>query len=317
MKLSRITAVAAAAVLAPAAFLAAPASAATDTAADSKNPAVTAPAPDERTSPQTAPTTDGGKKTDETKTKTKATIGLKNYPKSVTTGGWTEFAFTVDNTAGSETIDPLRVTFMFSGGGEKTVKSTQRIDYRSKDGSWVRIDDKTPGGTFVGQFTGGKVEKGQVATVELRVKLASDYPTGTARTMIDIWGTERHVLPEVAVVKEGGAKPTPDGSAKPTPSTGGSSAKPSPSTDASTKPTPSGKPEATPSARPSASTAPSASASSSPATAVNTSAQGGGDALATTGAGNDTPWIVGAAVVAVAAGAGLVVMTRRRLAGNR
>ncbi|MEX2984779.1 LAETG motif-containing sortase-dependent surface protein [Streptomyces sp. C36] len=313
MKLSRITAVAAAAVIAPAAFLAAPATAATGTTTDVQKPAVTAPdatTPDHATGPAPA---DGTKKTDQAPVK--ATVKLLEYPRSFTAGGdWTEFGFIVDNTAGSQAIEPLRLTFMLSGNGEKKIKSTQRIEYRAKDGSWIRIDDKTPGSTFVGSVTGGKVEKGQSATVELRVKLSADYPTGPAHALVDISGTSVRRLSPIDVVAKGGA-------AKPSPSTGGETKSPTPS--GSAKPSPSGTPSASTSVKPSASAsarvsaAPSASASSPAAAAVaDTSAQGGGDSLATTGAGNSTPWVVGAAALAVAAGAGLVVMTRRRLSGR-
>ncbi|GHG64425.1 LAETG motif-containing sortase-dependent surface protein [Streptomyces griseocarneus] len=314
MKLSRITAVAAAAVIAPAAFLAAPATAATGTAADVQKPAVTAPdatTPDPATGP--AAPADGTKKTDQAPVK--ATVKLLEYPRSFTAGGdWTEFGFIVDNTAGSQAIEPLRLTFMLSGNGKKKIKSTQRIEYRAKDGSWVRIDDKTPGSTFVGNVTSGKVEKGQSATVELRVKLAADYPTGPAHALVDISGTTVRQLSPIEVVAKGGA-------AKPSPSTG--TDKKSPSPTGSAKPSPSTKPSASTTARPSApasaraSAAPSASTSSPAAAVANTTAQGGGDALATTGAGNSTPWVVGAAALAVAAGAGLVVMTRRRLSSGR
>ncbi|MDT0451967.1 ALF repeat-containing protein [Streptomyces hesseae] len=97
-----------------------------------------------------------------------------------------------------------------------------------------------------------------------------------------------------------GGKDAKDGKvAKPTPSAGTDQAKQGGSgTEAG--------------AKPSASASASASAQGSGA-----SAKSGGSELAFTGAGSATPWIVGGTVVALGAGAGLVVAARRRGAAQR
>ncbi|MEU3352202.1 ALF repeat-containing protein [Streptomyces sp. NPDC037389] len=67
-------------------------------------------------------------------------------------------------------------------------------------------------------------------------------------------------------------------------------------------------------AKPSASASTSASAS---AQGSGASAKSGGSELAFTGAGSATPWIIGGTVVALGAGAGLVIAARRRGAAQR
>ena len=144
---------------------------------------------------------------------------------------------------------------------------------------------------------GAHLDLGNGAPVNGSVWVASLHGSG---------GAETHNFPFTGCLPEapGGQTPSPGTTPSSTPATT------PPATGTSSAPVTSPSPSATPSDSPSESATPDATATPSGGTAPGTAGGGEGD-LASTGSSGTIPIVIGGAAV-LAAGAGLVVMARRR-----
>ncbi|MGI5528033.1 LPXTG cell wall anchor domain-containing protein [Streptomyces syringium] len=317
MKLSRITAVVAAASIAPAVFLTTPAVA---DGADAKPP-VTAgseqkpgPAGGEKSSAEEPDATQPGRAVD-----------VINFPEKLTAGGdWTEFSFVLDN-ENAEEVKDFSLSFWLSSTGKSTGQldpedpRATKLKYRTRSGSatskWQSMVDVVTNVGVQGKRQFGKIPKGEKLTVDLRIRLGDAFPAGKAGPIVNTpEGVEAPSLSDITVMAKDGGKTEPTGDPKPTATAttgGGTKTK-----DPKTEPSPKASATATPttSATATATATPSASASSTwPAAGSSTgTTTGGSGELAKTGAGSSTPWAVAGSAGALALGTGLVVTARRR-----
>ncbi|MFD7662962.1 hypothetical protein [Streptomyces sp. NPDC059788] len=142
MKSHRIAVAVAAAAIAPALLLSAPAVAAGKPAAGS----------------QSAVTTESGR----------AAVSAK-VPGNVTAGVWTELQLTVDNRAGRTMEDFYAVVETFVSASDFKAGDSE-LEYRAQNGSWQQPF------TFGGNshsIEWGRVEKGAVFTIDVRIRYAS------------------------------------------------------------------------------------------------------------------------------------------------
>lgn len=299
MKLSRIATVAAAVSLAPAVFLATPA------LADDGN---TVPPP-----AQTATGQQAGDPATQTEQESKAVLTYPDLPKKLVAGAkdWTEFSFDIDNTKG-KAVEDFSLTFVLNAVFDnkdhpKTDKS--EIEYQGADTNWHSVYKPSAYGSVFGEVKDGKLEKGEKRTVKLRIRLDADFPAHPeADVVVEASGVTNTKLPHITVE----TRPT---SPSPEPATHGGGKSNEPSTSPSqAKPSPSASPA--PSA--SAGAGASASPSPAPATGSDNTVSGSSDPtqLAATGAGSETPWLIGGSAAALVAGTGMVVVARRRSASR-
>lgn len=308
MKLSRIATVAAAVSLAPAVFLATPALADDGNTVESSTQTVTEPKKE---------TADA---TTQTEQEAKAVL-TAHFPKKFVTGSkdWTEFSFDIDNSQG-DAVEQFSLRFTLEAGvdsKEHPKAGKAELEYQDADGKWHPVlEPSSLYGTVSGTVKDGKLDKGAKRTVKLHIRLGADFPKPTsAHVTVEASGAAKLTLPHISVE----AQPP---SASPEPNTHGgdkndkvtkspSPAEPSPSV--STAPSASASPSATATASASPSPAP---ATGSDNTASGSSGSGDTTQLAATGAGNETPWLIGGSAAALVAGTGMVVAARRRSASR-
>ncbi|MFF4737769.1 LAETG motif-containing sortase-dependent surface protein [Streptomyces sp. NPDC001262] len=301
MKLSRIATVAAAVSLAPAVFLATPA------LADDGN-TVQPPA-------QTATGQQAGGPAAQTEQEAKAVLTFPDLPKKLVAGAkdWTEFSFIIDNTKG-KAVEEFSLSFVLNDvfdNKDHSKADKSELEYQGADTKWRSVYKPSAYGSVFGEVKDGKLEKGEKRTIKLRIRLDAAFPAHPeANVMVEASGVTNTKLPHIAVEAQP-ASPSPD------PSTHGGEKSNKPTESSSPiKPSPSDSPA--PSASPSASASASASPSPAPATGGDNTASGSGDTtqLAATGAGNETPWLIGGSAAALVAGTGMVVAARRRSASR-
>ncbi|MFV8128330.1 LPXTG cell wall anchor domain-containing protein [Streptomyces syringium] len=320
MKLSRITAVVAAASIAPAVFLTTPAIA---DGADAKPPVTTTQGQE----PVPAPA--GGAKVPADEEK-KAAVTAKNFPKTLTAGGeWTEFSFEVDNPS-DEPLKDFTLRFNLFGlekgnGGEINQKDQRaaRLEYRTdinaSTSSWQPMVTFVSPEKVRGEAQVGDIAKGAKITVDLHILLPKSFPVGQAAANVTATVTAKGVttpdLGAVTIVAKDGGKtdPTGDPNPKATATTGGGTKTKDPKTEPSPKASATATPTTSATATATATATPSASATTAAAVAGNTTTTNSGSSeLAKTGAGSSTPWAIAGSAGALALGTGLVVMARRR-----
>ncbi|MFD7237044.1 hypothetical protein ACFWAT_17280 [Streptomyces syringium] len=326
MKLSRITAVVAAASIAPAVFLTTPAVA---DGTDVKSP-VTAGA-EEKPGPA------GGEKPSAEEpdpTQPGRIVDVINFPEKLTAGGdWTEFSFVLDN-ENAEGIKDFSLSFWLSSTDKSTGKldpedpHATKLQYRTRSGSatskWESMVDVVTNVGVQGKKQFGAIPKGEKLTVDLRIRLGDTFPAGKAGPIVNTpEGVEAPSLRDITVVAKDDGKTQPTASTSPTAkstATGGTGTQPTGKATSSASATPTPTTTSTASASPTPTTAtPSASASPTWAAAgstTGTTSTGGSGELAKTGAGSSTPWTIAGSAAALALGTGLVVTAHRRRGSN-
>ncbi|SPE49662.1 hypothetical protein SNS2_1353 [Streptomyces netropsis] len=318
MKLSRITAVVAAASIAPAVFLTTPAVA---DGADAKPPVTT-------TQGQVpVPVPAGGEKApaDEEKKADPIIITSKDFPKELTAGGeWTAFSFVVDNQSGEQVKD-FTLSFSLFGlekgnGGqidpkdERAARLEYRTDINASTSSWQSMVTVVSPEKVRGEAKIGDIAKGGKLTVDLRVLLPKSFPVGQAAASATAKKATTPELGAVTIVAKDGGKTDPTGpKATASATTGGKTKTKAPKTEPSPKASATATPTTSATATATATATPSASATTAAAVAGNTTTTNSGSSeLAKTGAGSSTPWAVAGSAGALALGTGLVAMARRR-----
>lgn len=325
MQISRIATIVAAGVITPALFLATPAVA-------EEQPATTGQTTEQTTveQPGTAPAPKANTTDKDSAPAFRNPVkveGLK--PVQAGNGKWLVFDMTFDNSEGDK--DAAFVPYVSYIPEKPDVAKAKdyalELEYRTgPNGEWLSARDNVKltygvdGTSFTVNGVLGKdnkplmVEKGVKASFELRLRFGKQTPAHDAYFRVVDRTLDSAATPASAQQKFSvkAAKVTPEPSKS-------STASPSATATESGKATASPKPSTSASA--SATASPSASASSSAAAADTTSGGSGGSGttatgsrteLAATGSDPATPWIAGGGAVAIVAGAGLVVATRRR-----
>ncbi|MGW1195043.1 LAETG motif-containing sortase-dependent surface protein [Streptomyces sp. NPDC002536] len=310
MKLSRIATVAAAVSLAPAVFLATPALADDGNTVDSSTQTVTEPKKE---------TTDA---TTQTEQEAKAVL-TAHFPQKFVTGSkdWTEFSVDIDNSKG-DAVEQFSLRFTLEAGvdsKEHPKAGKSELEYQDADGKWhPALEPSSLYGTVSGTVKDGKLGKGAKRTVKLHIRLGADFPQPvSAHVEVEASGAAKLTLPHVPV----GAQ-TQSASPSPEPNThGGDKNNKSTESPSPAQPTPSVSTAPSASASPSVSASATASPTPAPATGSDNTASGSSGSadttqLAATGAGNETPWLIGGSAAALVAGTGMVVAARRRSASR-
>ncbi|MBD0745646.1 LAETG motif-containing sortase-dependent surface protein [Streptomyces sp. CBMA152] len=204
----------------------------------------------------------------------------------------------------------LGLTVGYSGKAPK--KGEVELERRSQDGSWQPLPQPLDYAVNHFELEVPTIEKSGSATVELRLRLAA--------RLIYQDGKNGFVYPHVAKPDPNREAdeypffyfwPSPATEKKPDtgkPDTGKPDTKPETPKPEISKPStakPDSKPAAGREKTPGGSTG-------KPVTATQPTAAHTGSELADTGAGSHLPWVAGGSAIALAAGAGLFVATRRR-----
>ncbi|MDT0450512.1 LAETG motif-containing sortase-dependent surface protein [Streptomyces hesseae] len=324
MQISRIATIVAAGVITPALFLATPAVAeelpatAGQTTTQQGGGAV-APA-DTNTAPKADTNGNGTTPFD-------IPVTVQGLPKKIQagTGDWSQFEMSFDNRKGDKdaVFRPHAIYIPVKPDADKAADYALKLEYRKgQNGEWKRadmsvgkIESEKEGRSFTLSRSLGEypVSKGEMATFELRLLFEKQTPAHKAHfRVVDEHNVASMGDQEFSVLAAKAKDPQPSKSAT-------TSASPSATATASGKATASPKPStsagASASASPSASSSSSAavdSSSGSGASSGGTTATGSRTELAATGSDPATPWIAAGGAVAIVAGAGLVVATRRR-----
>ncbi|MCC3778273.1 LAETG motif-containing sortase-dependent surface protein [Streptomyces sp. UNOB3_S3] len=315
MQISRIATIVAAGVITPALLLATPAIA-------EEQPATTGQTTVEQgTQTVEQPGTVPAEKTDKDKTPSQIPVSVHGIPNSLRAGADKPLTFQIwyDNQNGDKDVTFTPHVLYLPAKADASKADDYAIELwqpqAGTDPGWLRVtldksyspDNKSF--TRSGSLGRHVLKKGQIAKFDVQLNFGKQTPAHTARLRVtaenNLAATAEQEFSVLAV------KPKPDPSKSAT-----ASASPTATATASGKATASAKPSASASASASSSASPSASSSTAAAGTVSgsggTTANGGRTELAATGSDPATPWIAGGGAVAIVAGAGLVVATRRR-----
>ncbi|MEV4741136.1 LAETG motif-containing sortase-dependent surface protein [Streptomyces sp. NPDC049555] len=320
MQISRIATIVAAGVITPALFLAAPA-----TAADAPATAGQTTEQTTQTNQTTTGTTDAGK---DKATQAFNPVRLSGIPKAFKAGAdeWTVIHVTFDNKSGDkdEAFKPQALYVPAKAEAGKVEQYAPELEYQIHDATWPSPKLKPTQGTGDQQGRSSSlstnlreyvVPKGDTVTFDLRLHFGKQVPAHDATFRVEQTGKPEFFGEQHFAIEAAKDDTAPTGNASPT-----ATGRTTPTSGTSKSPTASTSPTATASASPTASASAGASASASSGSGWSSggnSASGSGSnsasgQLAATGSDPATPWIGVAGAVAIAAGAGLVVATRRR-----
>ncbi|MEU3355685.1 LAETG motif-containing sortase-dependent surface protein [Streptomyces sp. NPDC037389] len=331
MQISRIATIVAAGVITPALFLATPAVAEELPATAGQTTGQTTV---EQPGTNPAPKADIADKGGTTEFRNPVKVeGLK--PLQAGSGKWLVFDMSFDNKSDKDAAFVPYVSYIPEKPDmNKAEDYALELEYRTgSNGEWLSTRNSlkpthsVDGTSFSINGLLGKddkplmVEKGSKASFELRLRFGKQTPAHDAyfrvtdRTLdspkTPAWSQQKFSVKAAKVTPEPSKSATTSASPSATES-GKATASPKPSTSASA----SASASASPSASSSSSAAGAASGSGSGSYSGGTSATGSRTELAATGSDPATPWIAAGGAVAIVAGAGLVVATRRR-AGAR
>ncbi|MFF4159675.1 LAETG motif-containing sortase-dependent surface protein [Streptomyces sp. NPDC001678] len=320
MQISRIATIVAAGVITPALFLATPA------VAEEQPGAAVRTTTEQGTQTVEQPGTVPAEKADKDKTPSRIPVSVHGIPNTLRAGADkpTTFQIWYDNRQGDADVAFTPHVFYLPAGADAGKADDYAIELweprGGTDPGWLPVDLAKQYSPDMKSFDRNGslgphvLKKGQVAKFDVQLNFGKQTPAHTARLRVtaenNVAATAEQEF-SVLAAKE----PKPSKSATATASTSATA-----TATASGKATASPKPSTSASA--SATASPSASASSSADAAGTTSggssgsggttANGSRTELAATGSDPATPWIAAGGAVAIVAGAGLVVATRRR-----